>query len=195
MIYRKVQARLTHLAGFLHWDPDPYLVITDDGRLVWMVDGYTTSLSHPYSAALPVAGIDEGANYIRNSVKATVDAYTGEDVAVRIRSERPHHSGLREVVPKTIPARVRNARRSAPARPLSGGSFSHAGRGLSGLSHARSAGVLQQGRHLGDCARSVRPVWTTRAHGANLRGGYVARGERTRVPADSAVQPHGARTI
>lgn len=78
MIYRNVQARLVHLAGFLHWDQDPYLVITDDGRLVWMVDGYTTSLSHPYSAVLPVAGIDEGANYIRNAVKATVDAYTGK---------------------------------------------------------------------------------------------------------------------
>ena len=78
MIYRNVQARLAHLAGFLHWDQDPYLVITDDGRLVWMVDGYTTSLSHPYSAVLPVAGVDEGANYIRNAVKATVDAYTGK---------------------------------------------------------------------------------------------------------------------
>jgi uncharacterized membrane protein (UPF0182 family) len=53
-------------------------VITDDGRLVWMVDGYTTSLSHPYSATLPVAGLDDGANYIRNAVKATVDAYTGK---------------------------------------------------------------------------------------------------------------------
>jgi uncharacterized membrane protein (UPF0182 family) len=78
MIYRKVRGRLAHLAGFLHWDPDPYLVITDDGRLVWMVDGYTTSLSHPYSATLPVTGLDEGANYIRNAVKATVDAYTGK---------------------------------------------------------------------------------------------------------------------
>lgn len=78
MIYRKLQERLAHLAGFLHWDPDPYLVITDDGRLVWMVDGYTTSLSHPYSATLPVTGQDEGANYIRNAVKATVDAYTGK---------------------------------------------------------------------------------------------------------------------
>ncbi|MFZ0707278.1 MAG: UPF0182 family protein [Candidatus Korobacteraceae bacterium] len=78
MIYRNVQARLNHLAGFLHWDQDPYLVITDDGRLVWIVDGYTTSLSHPYSAPLPVAGLDGGANYIRNAVKATVDAYTGE---------------------------------------------------------------------------------------------------------------------
>jgi len=78
MIHRKVQGRLAHLAGFLHWDHDPYLVITDDGRLVWMVDGYTTSLSHPYSATLPVTGLEEGANYIRNAVKATVDAYTGK---------------------------------------------------------------------------------------------------------------------
>jgi uncharacterized membrane protein (UPF0182 family) len=78
MIHRKMQDRLERVAGFLHWDPDPYLVITDDGRLVWMADGYTTSLSHPYSATLPVAGLDEGANYIRNSVKATVDAYSGK---------------------------------------------------------------------------------------------------------------------
>ena len=78
MIYRKVQTRLAHLAPFLNWDPDPYLVITDDGRLVWMVDGYTTSVSHPYSATLPVTGVEEGANYIRNAVKATVDAYTGK---------------------------------------------------------------------------------------------------------------------
>ncbi len=78
MIYRKVRGRLAHLAPFLNWDPDPYLVVTDDGRLVWMVDGYTTSLSHPYSAALPVTGVDEGANYIRNAVKAAVDAYTGK---------------------------------------------------------------------------------------------------------------------
>jgi uncharacterized protein len=78
MIHRNVLERLQYLAAFLHWDQDPYLVITDDGRLVWMVDGYTTSLSHPYSATLPVAGVDEGANYIRNAVKATVDAYTGK---------------------------------------------------------------------------------------------------------------------
>src|SRR5215470_12558782 len=77
MIHRKVLDRLRELAGFLEWDADPYLVITDDGRLVWIVDGYTTSLSHPYSQTFPVAGLDEGANYIRNAVKATVDAYTG----------------------------------------------------------------------------------------------------------------------
>jgi uncharacterized protein len=78
MIYRKVRGRLAHMAPFLNWDPDPYLVVTDDGRLVWIVDGYTTSLSHPYSATIPVTGVDEGANYIRNAVKAAVDAYTGK---------------------------------------------------------------------------------------------------------------------
>ena len=78
MIHRNILDRLQYLAGFLTWDGDPYLVITDDGRLVWMADGYTTSLLHPYSAAIPVAGMPDGANYIRNAVKATVDAYSGK---------------------------------------------------------------------------------------------------------------------
>ena len=156
MIHRKVQDRLAHLAGFLQWDPDPYLVITDDGRLVWMVDGYTTSLSHPYSATLPVTGLDDGANYIRNAVKATVDAYTGEMSLYVFDPSDPIIQVFRESVPEAIPARFRNARRPAPACPLSGGSFSRAGRGLPYFSHARSAGVLQQGRHLGDRAYACR---------------------------------------
>jgi hypothetical protein len=78
MIHRNVSRRLAHLAGFLHWDADPYLVIADDGKLVWMVDGYATSRAHPYSAVLPVLGLGGGANYIRNAVKATVDAYNGK---------------------------------------------------------------------------------------------------------------------
>ena len=77
MIRRKVQDRLQTLAGFLQWDPDPYLVITDSGRLVWMVDGYTTSDAHPYSKSVDVANMGT-VNYIRNAVKATVDAYDGE---------------------------------------------------------------------------------------------------------------------
>jgi uncharacterized membrane protein (UPF0182 family) len=78
MIHRRVQDRLQEVAGFLLWDPDPYVVVTDDGRLVWMVDGYTTSSSHPYSQTLPVGDSGDGANYVRNAVKATVDAYTGK---------------------------------------------------------------------------------------------------------------------
>jgi uncharacterized membrane protein (UPF0182 family) len=77
MIRRKVRDRLHELAGFLEWDADPYLVITDKGRLVWIVDGYTTSDAHPYSRAVDAGDIGE-VNYIRNAVKATVDAYDGE---------------------------------------------------------------------------------------------------------------------
>jgi uncharacterized protein len=76
MIRRKVPERLHEMAGFIEWDPDPYLVITSEGRLVWMVDGYTTSNAHPYSKQVGLRGMGE-INYIRNSVKATVDAYDG----------------------------------------------------------------------------------------------------------------------
>jgi uncharacterized protein len=77
MIHRRVRDRLEQLAGFLQWDNDPYMVITDDGRLVWMVDGYTTSSAHPFSRAIETQEMGR-LNYIRNAVKATVDAYDGE---------------------------------------------------------------------------------------------------------------------
>jgi len=76
MIRRKVLDRLQELAGFLNWDGDPYLVITPEGRMVWIVDGYTTSNAHPYSRTLNIDRFGDF-NYIRNSVKATIDAYDG----------------------------------------------------------------------------------------------------------------------
>jgi uncharacterized membrane protein (UPF0182 family) len=71
MIYRDIGVRLREAAPFLRFDRDPYLVVTEGGRLIWMADAYTTSDRYPY--AQPVRGF----NYIRNSVKATVDAYDG----------------------------------------------------------------------------------------------------------------------
>src|SRR5216683_5193116 len=71
--------------------------------------------------------------------------------------------------------------------------FSHAGRGLPYFSYARSAGVLQQERHMGGRAQPARPVRTTWAHAAHLRSGHLARGEGTRVPADPAFHPAGQR--
>jgi hypothetical protein len=75
MIHRRVRDRLQTLAPYLRWDGDPYLVITPAGREVWMVDGYTTSDAYPFSKEIPAY---EGINYIRNAVKATIDAYDGE---------------------------------------------------------------------------------------------------------------------
>lgn len=77
MLFRDVHERMDHLAPFIHWETDPYLVITEDGRLVWIVDGYTSSDAHPYSAALAVPNFGARVNYVRNAVKATIDAYHG----------------------------------------------------------------------------------------------------------------------
>ncbi|HZL55977.1 MAG TPA: UPF0182 family protein [Bryobacteraceae bacterium] len=74
MIHRNIRERLETLAPYLSWDRDPYLVITPEGRLVWMCDGYTTSESYPFSRESEAFG---GINYVRNAVKATVDAYDG----------------------------------------------------------------------------------------------------------------------
>ena len=62
---------------FITWEHDPYLVVTEAGRLVWTVDGYTTSNAHPYSRSVQLEEVG-AVNYMRNAVKATVDAYDGE---------------------------------------------------------------------------------------------------------------------
>jgi len=77
MIRRNVIDRLRALAAFITWERDPYLVVTQAGRLVWTVDGYTTSNAHPYSRSVRLEQVG-AVNYMRNAVKATVDAYDGE---------------------------------------------------------------------------------------------------------------------
>ena len=54
MIYRDIRARVRQAAPFLRFDRDPYIVVTEDGRLMWMIDGYTTTDRYPY--ADPVRG-------------------------------------------------------------------------------------------------------------------------------------------
>ncbi len=73
MIYRRVLDRVQALAPFLSFDSNPYLFIANDGSLQWIVDAYTTSDEYPYSD--PAQGVG---NYIRNSVKITVNAYSGQ---------------------------------------------------------------------------------------------------------------------
>jgi uncharacterized membrane protein (UPF0182 family) len=76
IIHRNVRERLQAMAGFLDWDTDPYMVLSDAGRMVWMVDGFTTSAAHPYARMTNHAEFGTF-NYMRNAVKATVDAYDG----------------------------------------------------------------------------------------------------------------------
>ncbi len=71
LLFRNIVERVSKLAPFLRYDKDPYLVIYE-GRLVWILDAYTTTGRYPYSQQVPGLG-----NYIRNSVKALVDARDG----------------------------------------------------------------------------------------------------------------------
>jgi len=74
---RAVQDRVAALAPFLRFDQDPYVVVVD-GRIYWMLDGYTVTDHFPYSDMAPdVAGAFANVNYARNSVKVVVDAYDG----------------------------------------------------------------------------------------------------------------------
>jgi hypothetical protein len=73
MIYRRVLDRAQRLTQFITYDHDPYMVVAKDGSLYWILDGYTTSEMYPYSD--PAEGIG---NYMRNSVKATINAYDGQ---------------------------------------------------------------------------------------------------------------------
>ena len=82
LLERNLRSRISRLAPFLYGDADPYIVIAE-GRLKWVMDLYTITDRYPYSAPASTARLNAGAglpnrfNYIRNSVKAVVDAYDG----------------------------------------------------------------------------------------------------------------------
>jgi uncharacterized membrane protein (UPF0182 family) len=87
---RNIKERVSTIAPFLLFDSDPYMVVDGQGRLKWMIDAYTYSSRLPYSK--PLKG---GINYMRNSVKAVVDAYDGtvnyyvsdpQDIMVKVYS-------------------------------------------------------------------------------------------------------------
>src|SRR5215471_17141966 len=75
LMRRNIRQRVSELAPFLLFDEDPYIIVGGDGRLYWMMDAFTTSDRYPYSRNVNLGGRD--LNYIRNSVKAVVDAYNG----------------------------------------------------------------------------------------------------------------------
>nr|WP_313885459.1 UPF0182 family protein [Desulfallas sp. Bu1-1] len=72
LYYRNIRDRVPKLAPFLRYDSDPYIVLDEQGNLYWMWDAYTVSDMYPYSD--PFSG---RYNYIRNSVKVVINAYTG----------------------------------------------------------------------------------------------------------------------
>lgn len=72
LINRNIAERLEIVAPFLKYDADPYMIIDGDGALKWIVDAYTFTDKYPYSQSTGEY------NYIRNSIKAVIDAYNGD---------------------------------------------------------------------------------------------------------------------
>ncbi len=79
LLNRDVITRAKKALPYLIYDENPYTVVTDEGKIVWVIDAYTVSSSYPYSQYTSIThdGIKENINYIRNSVKVIVDSYDG----------------------------------------------------------------------------------------------------------------------
>ena len=80
---RQIQARVETIAPFLMFDGDPYPVL-HQGRVFWIIDAYTYSSEFPYSEPAP-----GGYNYIKNSVKVVIDAYTGDTTFYSFSADDP----------------------------------------------------------------------------------------------------------
>jgi uncharacterized membrane protein (UPF0182 family) len=97
LMRRNLRERVQELAPFLTLDPDPYVVVGDDGRIYWLMDAFTTSNTYPYARRYRLA--DESINYIRNSVKVVIDAYTGATTLYVFDREDPVIAAYRRVFP------------------------------------------------------------------------------------------------
>ena len=97
LMRRNLNARVSALAPFLTYDPDPYIVIGDDGRLYWIMDAFTTSDSYPYSSHYRLDG--DLVNYIRNAVKVVIDAYDGTTTFYVVDPEDPILAAYRRIFP------------------------------------------------------------------------------------------------
>jgi hypothetical protein len=111
---RDPKTRVQKVAPYLTLDSDPYPSVVN-GRIVWIVDGYTTASSYPYSSSESLSDAlsnsnsntatsyaTDQINYIRNSVKATVDAYTGKVTLYAWDANDPVLKAWRSVFPSTV---------------------------------------------------------------------------------------------
>src|SRR2546427_829581 len=94
MYFRNIRLRARTALPFLLFDGDPYLVVTDSGRLRWILDAYTATSGYPY--AQPLA---DGTNYMRNSVKVVIDAFDGTVTAYLADPRDPLVLTLAKVFP------------------------------------------------------------------------------------------------
>lgn len=104
---RNIKERVNRIAPFFEYDQDPYIFIREDGSLAWMLDAYLSAENYPYSE--PYQG---DKNYIRNSVKVVIDAYTGEVNYYVVSPDDPLLQTYQQIFPdlftEEIPADVQS---------------------------------------------------------------------------------------
>jgi uncharacterized membrane protein (UPF0182 family) len=97
LMRRSIGERVATLAPFLTFDDDPYVVVSEEGRLFFMLDGFTTSDTYPYSRHYRLGR--NRINYMRNSIKAVVDAYDGTTTFYVFDAEDPIIAAYRAMFP------------------------------------------------------------------------------------------------
>ena len=136
LFHRTLIDRLGRIAPFLRYDKDPYLVVDDAGQLVYVQDAYTISNHFPHASWFATGELGAGSglagadlNYIRNSVKITMNAYDGTMHVLRGGPVRPDHPGLAGHLPDALPADGGHAGRGSPVTSASPRSCSTSRRG------------------------------------------------------------------
>jgi uncharacterized protein len=111
LMRRRLSERVHELAPFLTLDADPYVVVGEDGRIRWLMDAFTTSEDYPFARRYMLG--NERINYIRNSVKIVIDAYSGETTFYVFDSHDPIIAAYQALFPglftdaAAMPAAVR----------------------------------------------------------------------------------------
>ena len=97
LIHRRISEIVNGVAPFLTYDKDAYIVVAADGRLYWMIDGFTQSATLPYSSHHNFDG--RNVNYVRNSVKVVIDAYNGTVRFFVFDKQDPIIAAYRQIFP------------------------------------------------------------------------------------------------
>ena len=206
MYVRNPSDRVKAVAPWLTLDTDPYPAVVD-GRVTWIVDGYTTLANYPYAkqmslgdaTATALQGVprlpDEEISYIRNSVKATVDAYDGTVTHLRLRRDGPGAADVGGGLPGRRQAGLGDLGQPPLALPLPGGPVQGPARAAHRVPRRHPGRVLLDGVVLG---RPVRPDRAGRGRHRGLGATAVlparraAGPERRDLPADQRAGQPGA---
>ena len=171
MFVRDITQMAQKAAPFLSYDSDPYPVLAD-GQIYWVLDAYTTTDNYPYSQNVntpslpPNSGLNQNFNYVRNSVKVVVNAYSGQmtfyDVTALDQDEGPHPPDVGEGLPRHVHPCVADAADPAGPPPLPRGPAHGAVGHLRPLPHHPAARLLQRHQRLERLAERRRRIAATR---------------------------------